>query len=105
MYLVKFHVLTVAETWKSGSGQNRSKAICIVYANLSSSVSLVLQILGVADCTVEETATSECDGYNSAILPTSQFRQANKSQYDFALRPLARRQLHFCTLDELNQVV
>jgi hypothetical protein len=98
-------LLTYFQEQGRGSQQNGSKSICMLYANLSSYVSLVSQIVGVADCTDEETRTSEYDGYNSAISPRCQVPQANTSQFDFALGPLARRQLHVCTWDELHQVV
>ncbi len=55
---------------------------------------------------MDETATSECDGFNSAILPRRQVRQqANTSQVDFVLGPSAQKRLRVRCLDELHQVV
>jgi hypothetical protein len=55
---------------------------------------------------VDETATSKCDGFNSAISPIWQVRQqANTSQVDFALGPSARKWFRVRCLDELHQVV
>jgi hypothetical protein len=84
-------LLTYFQEWGRGSQQNGSKSICILYANPSSYVSLVLQIVGAADCMVEETATSECDGYNSAILPTRQFQQVNTSQFELYPRTIGKK--------------
>jgi hypothetical protein len=55
---------------------------------------------------VDETATSKYNGFNSAILPIRQVRQqANTSQVDFALGPLAQKWFRVRCLDELHQVV
>jgi hypothetical protein len=52
-----------------GSRQKGSKLICILNRNLVSYVLLVSQNVGGADVTGEVSATSECDGFNSAISP------------------------------------
>ncbi len=74
-------LLTYFQERGRGSRQRGSKSICILYADLHSYVSLVSQLVGEVDSrVVDETATSECDGFNSAILPRRQVRQqANTS--------------------------
>ncbi len=52
-----------------GSRQVGSKLICILYGDLSSYFSLVLQIVGGAEGIVEENVTSNCNGFNSTISP------------------------------------
>ncbi len=66
----------------------------------------MLQLSAGADDTVDvEIATNECNGFNSAILPSHQVWPANTSQLDFALGPSARKRLRVCTLDKYHWVL
>jgi hypothetical protein len=86
-------LLTYFQEQGRGSRQVDSKLICIVYGNLSSYISLVLQLVGGADGTLEDNVTSVCNGFNSAISPQRQVWQVNRSEFDYALRPFAKKQL------------
>ncbi len=89
-----------------GSQQKGIASTCILYADLSLYVFLVLQQLNRhTDNAVDAGSTAECNGYNSAILPRWQQRQVNTSNVDFALGPAGRKQLCARMLSELQEVL
>ena len=102
-------LLTYFQEQGQGSRQRGNKSTCILYSDLLSYVSLVYQLLCGDDLLNGEIAdvgeTGECEGFNSAISPRRQVRQANTSQDNFALGPAAKKQLRARSLTELNEVM
>ena len=95
-----------------GSRQRGNKLTCTLYSDLSSYVSFMYKLLrGDDDLNgeiVDVGGTGECEGFNSAISPRRQVRQArqaNTSQDDYALGPAAKKQLQAQSLTELNKVM
>ena len=89
-------LLTYFQERGRGSRQPGVRSTCVLYADLSSYVFLLCQLLhgsDHADITVE-AQSGECEDFNSAISPRRPpARPANTSQEDFALGLTAEKRL------------
>jgi hypothetical protein len=84
------------------------RSTCILYADLSSYVFLLCQLVRGSDHTdiTIDSQPGECDGFNSAISPRRPpARPTNNSHEDFALGPTAKKCLQDRCIEELHEVV
>jgi len=101
-------LLTYFQERGRGSRQRGVRSTCILYADLSSYVFLLCQLLRGSDHTdiTVEAQSGECEGFNSAISPRRcQAGPANTSQEDFALGPTAKKRLRDRCIEELHEVL
>jgi hypothetical protein len=101
-------LLTYFQERGRGSRQRGVRSTCVLYADLSSYVFLLCQLVRggeYTDITVE-AQSGECEGFNSAISPRRpSARPANTSQEDFALGPTAKKRLRDRSIKELHEVL
>ena len=92
-------LLTYFQERGRGSRQRGVRSTCILYADLSSYVFLLCQLLRGSDHTdiTVEAQSGECERFNSG--------QANTSQEDFAFGPTAKKRLQDCCIEELHEVL
>ena len=84
------------------------RSTCVLYADLSSYVFLLCQLIHGSEHTniTVESQLGECEGFNSAISPQRPpARPANTSHKDFALGPTAKKCLQDHCIKELHKVV
>ena len=101
-------LLTYFQERGHGLRQHGVRSTCILYADLSSYVFLLCQLLRGSDHTdiTVEAQSGECEGFNSAISPRRPpARPANTSQEDFALGPTAKKRLQDRCIEELHEVL
>jgi len=101
-------LLTYYQERGRGSRKRGVRSLCILYADLSSYVFLVYQLLQGVDYAdgTEERNAGECEGFNSAISPQRHVRRpSNSTQQDFALGPTAKKVLRSRYLAEQNEVL
>jgi len=75
------------------SRQPGMRSACVLYADLSSYVFLLCQLVNGSEHSVviDDDLSGQCEGFNSAISPRrAATRQTNTSQEDFALRPFRK---------------
>ena len=101
-------LLTYFQERGRGSRKPGVRSACVLYADLSSYVFLLCQLLRGSEHSVviNDNQSGQCKGFYSAISPQqAATRQANKSQEDFALRPTAKKQLKDRCIKELLEVL
>jgi hypothetical protein len=101
-------LLTYFQERGCGSHQPGVRSTCVLYADLSSYVFLLCQLLrgNEHNNITAESQSGECEGFNSAISPRCLLaRPANSSHKDFALRPTAKKRLQDRCIEELHEVV
>ena len=101
-------LLTYFQECGRGSRQPGVKSACVLYADLSSYVFLLCQLIRGSEHSVviNDDQSGQCEGFNSAISPWwMAMRQANTSQEDFALWPTAKKRLWDCCIEELLEVL
>jgi len=89
-------LLTYFQENGRGSQQPEVRLTCVLYADLSSYVFLLCQLIRGSEHSViiDDDQSGQCEGFNSAISPRRvATRHANTSQEDFALRPTAKKRL------------
>jgi hypothetical protein len=101
------NLLTYLQECGHGSCKKGTKPSCILYADLSSYVFLLSQLIRATDATMHDStsAPGETDGFNSAILPRQQIPSRNTSKSDFALGGKAKKRLCNCTYSKLKDVL
>jgi hypothetical protein len=101
-------LLTYFQERGRGSRQRGVRSTCVLYADLSSYVFLLCQLVRGSEHTdiTVEAQSGECDGFNSAISPRRPpARPANTSQEDFALGLTAKKRLRDRCIEELHEVL
>ena len=101
-------LLTYFQERGRGSRQPGVRSACVLYADLSSYVFLLRQLVRGSEhrAVIDDNQSGQCEGFNSAISPQrAATRQANTSQEDFALRPTAKKRLRDCCIEELLKVL
>ena len=102
-------LLTYFQERGRGSRLPGMRSTCILYADVSSYVFLLCQLLRGSNHDTNITIDSqpgECDGFNSAISPRRPpARPANNSHKDFALGPTAKKRVRDRCIEELHEVV
>ena len=101
-------LLTYFQECGCGSRQPGVRSTCVLYADLSSYVFLLCQLVRGSDHSVviNDNQSGQCEGFNSAISPRrAAMRHANTSQEDFALRPTTKKRLQDCCIEELLKVL
>ena len=101
-------LLTYFQERGRGSRQPGVRSTCVLYADLSSYVFLLCQLVRGSEHTniTVESQLGECEGFNSAISPRRPpARPANTSQEDFALGPTAKKHLRDRCIEELHKVL
>ena len=101
-------LLTYFQEHGRGSRQPVVRSTCVLYADLSSYVFLLCQLVRGSEHTdiTVEAQSGECEGFNSAISPRRPpARPANTSQEDFAFGPTARKRLRDRCIEELHEVL
>ena len=95
-------LLTYFQERGRGSRQRGARSTCVLYADLSSYVYLVSQILSGSDTSTAVTtqipSMEQCEGFNSAISPRLPRRRASTSHEDFSLGPSGKKN---CAKDAL----
>ena len=89
-------LLTYFQERGRGSRQRGVRSTCVLYADLSSYVFLLCQLVRGSEHTdiTVEAQSGECEGFNSAISPRRPpARPANTSQEDFTLGPTTKKRL------------
>ena len=84
------------------------RSTCVLYADLSSYVFLLCQLVHGSKHTniTVEAQSGECESFNSAISPRRPLaRPANTSQEDFTLGPTAKKHLRDRCIEELHKVL
>ena len=87
-------LLTYFQECGRGSRQPGVRSTCVLYADLSSYVFLLCQLVRGSEHTyiTVESQSGDCEGFNSAISPRRlPARPAYTSHKDFALRPTAKK--------------
>jgi hypothetical protein len=101
-------LLTYFQERGHGLRQPGVRSTCVLYADLSSYVFLLCQLICGSEHTniTVESQSGECEGFNSANSPRRPTaRPANTSHKDFALRPTAQKRLQDCCIEELHKVI
>ena len=101
-------LLTYFQERGRGSRQPGVRSTCVLYADLSSYVFLLCQLVRGSEHTdiTVEAQSGECEGFNSAISPRRPpARPANTSQADFALGSTAKKRLRDRCIEELHKVL
>ena len=101
-------LLTYFQECGRGSRQPGVRSACVLYADLSSYVFLLCQLLRGSEHSVviDDDQSGQRKGFNSAISPRRAATwQANTSQKDFALRPTAKKRLRDHCIEELLEVL
>ncbi len=86
-------LLTYSQERGCGSRQPGVRSTRVLYADLSSYVFLLCQLVNGSEHSVviDDDLSGQCEGFNSAISPRrAATRQTNTSQEDFALRPFRK---------------
>ncbi len=102
------NLLTYFQERGRGLRQPGVRSTCVLYADLSSYVILLCQLVRGSEHTdiTIDSQSGECEGFNSAISPRRPpARPANNSHKDFALGPTAKKRLQDCCIEELHKVV
>ena len=102
------NLLTYFQERGRGLRQPGVRSTCVLYADLSSYVILLCQLVRGSEHTdiTIDSQSGECEGFNSAISPRRPpARPANNSHKDFALGPTAKKRLQDCCIEELHEVV
>jgi hypothetical protein len=101
-------LLTCFQERGRGSRQPGVRSTCVLYADLSSYVFLLCQLVRGSEHTdiTVEVQSGEWEDFNSAISPRRPpARPANTSQEDFALGPTAKKRLRNRCIEELHEVL
>ena len=101
-------LLTYFQERGRGSRQPGVRSACVLYADLSSYVFILCQLLlgSKHSVVIDDDQSGQCKGFNSAISPWwAATRQANTSQEDLAVRPTAKKRLRDCCIEELLEVL
>ena len=101
-------LLTYFQECGRGSQHAGVRLACVLYADLSSYVFLLRQLVRGSEhrAVIDDNQSGQCEGFNSAISPRqAATRQANTSQEDFALRPIAKKRLRDRCFEELLKVL
>jgi hypothetical protein len=91
-----------------GLRQHGLRSTCVLYADLSSNVFLLCQLVRGSEHTdiTVEAQSGECEGFNSAISPRRPpARPANTSQEAFAFGPTAKKRLRDRCIEVLHEVL
>ena len=101
-------LLTYFQERGRGSRQRGVRSTCVVYADLSSYVFLLSQIISGSDTSTainKQSQSVEGEGFNSAISPRPSRRRASTSNEDFSLGPAGKKKLRERCLAELHEVL